>query len=277
MQTAIIDNLVQASATLGLGPVQDSNDWQQDNAGKMSYATKAHEGPAWLEGKDTRITVLSKEPLVLETPVSLLAGQRITGKQFLFVRNIQDLAQGLTLEPMPIEGWEFELVGLVNPSRVVIRAEDLLAMDQVKYDMVLQCSGNGRSQYPGIPGTPWGQGGVANIRFAGAPLSTESGRRHRQRRRVGCGNGGAGPDRPPRPGASPFARDDLTRETAQKLYDGSDFQRPVGFEPQDRRGVYHHPQRAAAASPERPSARRSAARRGMALAGAGHAPQDGIG
>lgn len=68
----------------------------------MSDAQKAHEGPAWLEGKDTRMTVLSKEPLVLETPVSLLAGQRITDKQFLFVRNIQDLAEGMTMDPMPL-------------------------------------------------------------------------------------------------------------------------------------------------------------------------------
>src|SRR3546814_7084411 len=37
--------------------------------------------------------------------------------------------------------------------------------------MVLQCSGNGRAQYPGIPGTPWGQGGVASVRFSGVPLS----------------------------------------------------------------------------------------------------------
>ena len=68
----------------------------------MSDAQKAHEGPAWLEGKDTRMTVLSKEPLVLETPVSLLAGQRITDKQFLFVRHIQDLAEGMTMDPMPL-------------------------------------------------------------------------------------------------------------------------------------------------------------------------------
>jgi hypothetical protein len=40
---------------------------------------------------------------------------------------------------------------------------------------------------------------------------------------------------------------------------------------------FTRPQRAAAASPARPGARRSAARRGMALAGAGQAPQDGIG
>jgi sulfite oxidase len=125
----------------------------------------------WIEGKDSRLEVLSTAPVVLQTPISLLAGQRITDKKYLFVRNIQDLAQGLTLEPQPLEGWEIELVGLINPLRVVIRAEDLLGMDQVEHEMVLECAGNGRSQYPGIPGTPWGQGGVANVRFAGVPLS----------------------------------------------------------------------------------------------------------
>jgi sulfite oxidase len=125
----------------------------------------------WIEGKDRRLEVLSAAPLVLQTPISLLAGQRITDKKNLFVRNIQDLAEGLTLEPKPLEGWEIELVGLINPSRVVIRAEDLLGMDEVEHEMVIECAGNGRSQYPGIPGTPWGQGGVANVRFAGVPLS----------------------------------------------------------------------------------------------------------
>src|SRR3546814_5620768 len=57
-----------------------------------------------------------------------------------------------------------ELSGLIIPFRVIIRSEDLLKMEQVEHEMVLQCSGNGRAQYPGIPGTPWGQGGVANVR-----------------------------------------------------------------------------------------------------------------
>ena len=107
---------------------------------------------------------------MLSTPVGLLAENRITDKKYLFVRNIQDLAKGMTMEPLPLEGWEFELVGLIKPFRVVIRAEELLNMDQVEYEMILQCSGNGRSQYRGIPGTPWNQGGVGNVRFAGVPL-----------------------------------------------------------------------------------------------------------
>lgn len=137
----------------------------------MSTAKAEHEGPAWIEGKDRRLEVLSAAPLVLSTPISLLAGHRITDKQSLFVRNIQDLAEGHTLEPRPIEGWEIELVGLIDPSRAVVHAEELVEMEQVEYEMVLQCSGNGRVMYPDIPGTPWNQGGVANVRFAGVPLS----------------------------------------------------------------------------------------------------------
>ena len=38
-------------------------------------------------------------------------------------------------------------------------------------------------------------------------------------------------------GTLPFARDGLTRETAPTLYDVPDVQRPVGFAPQDSRGL----------------------------------------
>jgi DMSO/TMAO reductase YedYZ molybdopterin-dependent catalytic subunit len=127
-------------------------------------------GSEWIAGIDPRMEVMSAVPLVLSTPVRLLAENRITDKKHLFVRNTQDLAEGMTMEPVPLEGWELELVGLIKPFRVVIRAEDLLEMPQVEHEMVLQCSGNGRNQYPGIPGTPWNQGGVGNVRFSGVPL-----------------------------------------------------------------------------------------------------------
>jgi DMSO/TMAO reductase YedYZ molybdopterin-dependent catalytic subunit len=134
--------------------------------------TKSH-GPqlaSLIKGKDKRMEVMSAAPLVLSTPVALLAGQRITDKKYLFVRNIQDLPEGLTMKPLPAEGWETELVGLIKPFRVLIHVEELLQMEQVEYEMILQCSGNGRTQYKGIPGTPWDQGGVGNVRFSGVPL-----------------------------------------------------------------------------------------------------------
>jgi len=137
----------------------------------MRDPKKAIESSDWIKGIDPRLEVMNAVPLVLSTPVGLLAENRITDKKYLFVRNIQDLAEGMTMEPLPLEGWEIELNGLIRPFRVIIRAEDLLEMEQVEYEMILQCSGNGRNQYLGIPGTPWNQGGVGNVRFAGVPLN----------------------------------------------------------------------------------------------------------
>lgn len=137
----------------------------------MCDAQTDRDGPMWIEGKDRCLEVLSERPLVLATPTSMLAGHRITDTHTLFVRNIQDLEEGLTLAPLPVEGWEIELAGLIKPSRLVVHAEELLEMEQVEYEMVLQCSGNGRSQYRDIPGIPWNQGGVGNVRFRGVPLS----------------------------------------------------------------------------------------------------------
>ena len=123
----------------------------QNASREKSVAKEKIEDKDWIEGIDRRMEVMSAAPLVLSTPVSLLAENRITDKSVLFVRNIQDLAEGMTLEPLPLEGWEIELTGLINPYRVLIRAEDLLEMEQIEYEMILQCSGNGRNKYPGIP------------------------------------------------------------------------------------------------------------------------------
>jgi DMSO/TMAO reductase YedYZ molybdopterin-dependent catalytic subunit len=137
----------------------------------MSDLKTEHNASVWIEGIDPRLEVLSEAPLVLATPIDLLDRDRITDKSVLFVRNIQDLDGAKTLDPRPIDGWQLELTGLITPSRVVINAKELLDMEQVEYEMVLQCSGNGRALYPGIPGTPWTQGGVANVRFTGVPLA----------------------------------------------------------------------------------------------------------
>jgi hypothetical protein len=66
----------------------------------------------------------------------------------------------------------------------------------------------------------------------------------------------------PRLGPPPFARDDLTTETAPTLCDAPDVQRPVGFEPQDKRGLdrFHL---------------LAAAERSVGGGGSGTAPSDG--
>jgi sulfite oxidase len=143
----------------------------QNDARTLSVAQEKIEDKDWIEGIDKRLEVMSAVPLVLSTPVSLLAENRITDKKHLFVRNIQDLDQGMTMKPLPLKGWEIEMTGLIRPFRVVIHAKDLLEMEQVEHEMILQCSGNGRNEYTSIKGTPWNQGGVGNVRFAGVKLS----------------------------------------------------------------------------------------------------------
>ncbi len=140
---------------------------------KNSMTTHSAGAVDWIEGKDKRLGILSEAPLVLETPHSLLGEHAVTPKNVLFVRNIHHMSEGLTLDPLPLASWEFELSGLIDHS-VQVRGEELGKMEQVEYEMVLQCSGNGRSKFSEtfpIHGTPWGQGGVGNVRFAGVPLS----------------------------------------------------------------------------------------------------------
>ena len=126
-----------------------------------------------IEGKDARLEVRSENPAVLETPHALLVEHAVTPVSNLFVRNVQRLPAGVTAEPLPLKGWSFELGGLIDRP-VPIAGEELLGMDQIECEMVLQCSGNGRTRFAEmfpVPGVAWGHGGVANVRFAGVPLS----------------------------------------------------------------------------------------------------------
>ncbi len=146
-------------------------------ASKRAVASTRSEAPRravardWIEGIDPRLEVLSAAPLVLQTPLDLLSGAQLTEASVLFVRNCQDPPDAMTMAPMPIDDWQLELVGLVRPGPVTIRAADLLGMEQEQLEMVLVCAGNGRTGYAGVPGTPWGSGGIGNVRFGGVALS----------------------------------------------------------------------------------------------------------
>ncbi len=126
-----------------------------------------------IEGKHPQLGSLSDTVTVLETPHSLLAGHTITPTPVLFVRNIQQPPELSIMEPVPLAGWSFELVGLIGEP-VTIAGEELLGFEQIDHEMVLQCSGNGRSKFSEtspVPGTPWGQGGVGNVVFSGPRVS----------------------------------------------------------------------------------------------------------
>ncbi len=125
-------------------------------------------------GKDKRMIVHNWRPGVVETPLALLREHRVTPKGILFVRNNQVLSGALTIEPIPLEGWTVEMIGLLKYPRI-IKGEDLARYEQVEVEMVLQCSGNGRSYYGRTirtRGTQWQKGGLGNLRWKGVPLKT---------------------------------------------------------------------------------------------------------
>lgn len=124
-------------------------------------------------GKSNDLTVLAADPIVLETPVPLLAKAVTTPDELLFVRNNANPPGMATLAPPEAAEWTLELQGLAEGPRS-IGLPALGALPQHEVEMVLQCSGNGRSMFSRaakISGTPWGRGGIGNVRFGGARLA----------------------------------------------------------------------------------------------------------
>ena len=124
-------------------------------------------------GKDNRLIVLSTKPMVLGTPLELLDRSRTTPTPLLFVRNNQPIPEAAKPDPPSLKGWKIEFVGAGDRSSW-IDAYELATMDQVKREMVLQCSGNSRRLYARAvksSGTQWGRGGMGNVRIGGVPLS----------------------------------------------------------------------------------------------------------
>ena len=127
-----------------------------------------------VRGKDPRLIVHTARPAVLETPPELLVAGRITPVPRLFVRNNQQPTDAATLEPAKLEGWKIELAGLIDQPQTFDAAATLGALDQVEYEMVLQCSGNSRALFTAaapVKGTLWGRGAMGNVKFAGVPLA----------------------------------------------------------------------------------------------------------
>ncbi len=142
---------------------QPSVDWRSEPTAASS-----------VRGKDPRLIVHTARPAVLETPPELLVAGRITPVPRLFVRNNQQPTDAATLEPAKLEGWKIELAGLIDQPQTFDAAATLGALDQVEYEMVLQCSGNSLALFTAaapVKGTLWGRGAMGNVKFAGVPLA----------------------------------------------------------------------------------------------------------
>ena len=76
------------------------------------------------------------------------------------------------LPPPPIsENWELTLEGVARPAKFTL-PELRDALQPVEVTAVLQCAGNGRGLLAGPPpGTPWGTGAAANVRWSGVRVA----------------------------------------------------------------------------------------------------------
>ena len=152
-------SFLAASAAAGLAVRQVSN-----AAGMQTASIPA--------GKDAGLKLITSDPLVLETPDSLLAANRITPSSSLFVRNHHGAKHLEDMQSRPMTS-ELEITGLVNkPTRFPL--SELAKLPKTEVEMVLQCSGNFRFQFSKlspIKGTPWNKGAIGNVRFAGVRVS----------------------------------------------------------------------------------------------------------
>ena len=128
-----------------------------------AYANQAE--PFAIEGKDG-LTVLNDRPLCAETPAHLL-NDDITPASRLFVRN-----NGLPPEDVDAMGWTLTVDGESAARTKTYTLADLKQrFENVSRQLVMECGGNGRSEYdPPASGNQWTVGAVGCPRWDGIRL-----------------------------------------------------------------------------------------------------------
>ena len=128
-----------------------------------AYANQAE--PFTIEGKDG-LTVLNDRPLCAETPAHLL-NDDVTPANRLFVRN-----NGLPPEDVDAMGWSLTVDGeSVAETKTYTLGELKQRFENVSRQLVMECGGNGRSEYdPPASGNQWTVGAVGCPRWDGIRL-----------------------------------------------------------------------------------------------------------
>lgn len=126
----------------------------------------ATEAKAVFPGKHPELVLLGDKPLVAETPAHLL-DDPVTPTDRLFIRN----NGGIPEMPSDPNGWKIKIDGEVNTPLEITLGELKSRFPRVEGVYMLECGGNGRSQFvPQARGNPWTTGGAGCPRWAGVRL-----------------------------------------------------------------------------------------------------------
>lgn len=119
-----------------------------------------------LPGKSGDLAVLGDRPLVAETPAHLLDAD-VTPTELHFIRNNGQIPEA----PADLEAWELTIDGEVETPLRLGLGELRSRFENVTLNLVVECGGNGRSQFmPTARGNPWTVGGVGCARWTGVRL-----------------------------------------------------------------------------------------------------------
>jgi len=112
------------------------------------------------------LTVIPDKAFNAETPTRLLAAA-ITPIEHFFVRN-----NGTIPELAPGSEWSLSIEGLVAHPQTFTLQQLRQTFDIVEVTAVLECAGNGRSEFePATDGLQWGRGAVGCARWTGVRLA----------------------------------------------------------------------------------------------------------
>jgi len=134
----------------------------------MAQNAPAAKGPKLLEmeGK-AKLVVLGDRPLVAETPAALLDDD-VTPTDKLFVRNNGQFPE----MPADAKAWKIKIDGEVNTPMEIALGDLMSKFENVTYQLMLECGGNGRSFFtPEARGNQWTNGGAGCPQWTGVRLA----------------------------------------------------------------------------------------------------------
>ena len=135
-------------------------------AGLIPAALANDDAPFQIPGKDPGLVILNDRPINAETPAHLL-DDRITPAQRLFVRN-----NGLPPTGIDPARWSLTIDGEAVQRSITLSLADLQSQfDSHRYQLTLECGGNGRAEFvPAARGNQWTTGAVGCPEWTGARL-----------------------------------------------------------------------------------------------------------